>query len=227
MVAERGAGEAAALAQGTELDVGLHVTLSDGFALEHVRPLTDAGGRFRQHPAQAGLAYWFRQGLRPLVQREVEAQFRRFSSLRQPCSHVDGHQHLHIHPVVWRAVTRCCREYGVRWVRVPFEEWRPMGRVPVSRPIEWAAIRAVGGWCRRQALSEGLRVADRVYGLVLSGQMTEERLIATLRTLQSGVSEVYAHPGVNEDELDAVCSERVRDVIRKSGLILTGFSGVP
>lgn len=212
-----------------DLDVGLHLTLSGGRAAldhSHAPHLVSPSGRFRDDPAGAGLAYWFRRAIRLRIADEVRAQFDRFIATGLRCSHADGHQHLHVHPVVWDILIACCKDVGARWVRIPFEEWRPCGAVPSARRLEWLAMRALSRRCRRTAAALGLRYADRVCGHINSGRMSETCLLRTLEALGGGVTEVYLHPGASDPELHAVTSESVRQSIAEQDIRLTRFTAV-
>jgi predicted glycoside hydrolase/deacetylase ChbG (UPF0249 family) len=53
---------------------------------------------------------------------ELAAQFDIFKSTGLPLSHVDGHLHMHIHPVIFRDALELAAKYGARHMRVPVEE---------------------------------------------------------------------------------------------------------
>lgn len=112
--------EAAALvaaAQGGQVSLGLHVTLTGP-----IRPLTagmaEAGDRL---PALRSLiARAFAGRLDPAaVAAEVEAQFSAFiAAFGRPPDHVDGHQHVHVLPTVRPAVLEATRRHAPgAWLR--------------------------------------------------------------------------------------------------------------
>ena len=53
------------------------------------------------------------------LRREMEAQFERYAQTGLPWDHVDGHQHFHMHPTVFRHLLTLCDSYGVNRLRVP------------------------------------------------------------------------------------------------------------
>ena len=121
MVNEPSTAEAVELARANPgLAVGLHLALSDGLSvLGHGRipHLVNNAGRFRSSPAVAGMACIFSYAARKELGAEVEAQFSRFAATGLPFSHIDGHQHLHMHPVIWEVAIKQCEAHGVRRVR--------------------------------------------------------------------------------------------------------------
>lgn len=227
MVNEHAASDAIAMARDAPgLDVGLHLVLSGGLAaLTHweAPSLVDRSGRLRPGVVHAGVAYWFRRDLRRAVRTEVRAQFARFARSGLACTHVDGHLHLHMHPVVWDELCLACAGAGVPWIRLPCEEWRPSRNVPIGRRLEWTALRWLAPRCRRVAGRHGLRVADRVYGHVNSGFMDERCMISTLGRMTGKINEVYLHPGASDVERRTVVSESVREALAGSTASVATF----
>jgi hopanoid biosynthesis associated protein HpnK len=200
MVNEPAAAEAVALALGCPaLAVGLHLTLSCGKAAlpsGRIPRLVCPEGRFRADPARAGLVYFFSRAARRELTREVEAQFQRFAETGLPFSHVDGHQHLHMHPVVWDSVLTQCETHRVRRVRIPNEEFRPASpeRV-IGRRFEWLCFRALRRRCLRKLTGRGFFVPERVYGHLETGRMSARYLTGLLPRLGGQTNEIYLHPG--------------------------------
>lgn len=200
MVNEPAAAEAVEIARShPTLAVGLHVTLSEGHAaLSHrdIPHLTNNQQRFCDSPAAAGMVYFFSRAARQEVAREVEEQFRRFAMTGLSFSHVDGHRHLHLHPVVWDAVIAQCEAYGVRRIRIPYEEFRPATRERLAaRWLEWLVFRALRRRCLRRLQGRGFCVADRVYGHLETGCMNICYLLNLLEHLGGKTNEIYLHPG--------------------------------
>jgi hopanoid biosynthesis associated protein HpnK len=206
MVGEPGAVEAIRLAEANpSLAIGLHVVLSNGLCTlpaNSIPHLASSNGRFREDPAAAGMRMFFSSAARREVAQEVGEQFRTFAETGLPWSHVDGHQHLHMHPVVWDCVVRCCEEYGVRRIRIPYEEFIPVspGRL-AARRIEWLFFRVLRKRCLRSLRGKEFTVAERVYGHLETGSMTEEYVLELLGRLQGNTNEIYFHPGTPHAQL--------------------------
>lgn len=110
------AAEAAALRAMRPLgfQVGLHVTLTGGLP-----PATDAfGATFPALPALMAKAFG-RAITNAQAEREIEAQFHRFrNAFGAPPDFVDGHQHVHLLPVIRAAVIRLARKHAPKaWLR--------------------------------------------------------------------------------------------------------------
>lgn len=224
------------------LAVGLHLVVSDGRAVlppTQIPHLVDASGRFPDDPLRLGLRYAFNRAAQRELAAEVTAQFARFAATGLPLSHVDGHQHLHVHPVVFNLLLPLARQYGAHGVRVPADDlWLALrhDRRAAGARIGWAlGLGSMLGWCRRRARASGLAVAERVYGVFQSGQMTESYVMTVLRELRTPTAELYFHPslerlgetlGPNPGDLATLLSPAVRQVIAARGLCLATYASL-
>ncbi|MGB8698288.1 MAG: ChbG/HpnK family deacetylase, partial [Thermosynechococcaceae cyanobacterium] len=120
--------EAIALAQAhPDLAVGLHLVLVCGKSAlppERIPHLVDSQGQFPDNPTQAGLRYQFSPAARQELRLEIRAQLEQFRQTGLPLAHVDGHLHLHAHPVVLDILIDLAPEFGIRVIRLPYEELR-------------------------------------------------------------------------------------------------------
>lgn len=244
MVNERAAAEAVALAKANPaLAVGLHLVLVLGRAAlpHHELPhITDAHGHFTTSSFTAGIKYYFHPAARRELRREMRAQFERFAATGLPFSHVDGHTHLHQHPVIFTELIRLCEEFGVKRVRVVKGEMRLSLRLDRRRlPLKlvWGTVfNLLGKWCERQLRGRDFVQPQRVYGLLQSGDMNEAYLLGLIPRLPYTSTEIYAHPlAFDADEaarrenpggpreLQAFTSNRVRTAIQQSGFRLTTY----
>lgn len=218
----------------TGLSVGLHVTLCDGRAvLPHSRipGLTDRNGFFERNPSAAWIHY-MKPALLPQIAEEVDAQFSRLEKAGIRPTHVDGHHHIHMHPLIFEAVCRAASHRGVKWVRLPKESLSVVvrfrsaerGALPFA---EWAVFGVLGACNRRTALKYGMRSAGRLYGLSATGGVDEEYFLSILQGMRSPLSEFFIHPdegtAPGRAELAALTSRRVRDMMERQGIIPVGY----
>ncbi len=208
------------------LSVGLHLVMCDGRAASSpatIPDLADPDGRFPRDPAKVGLHLWSkRRRVRPQIEREIRAQIECFLETGMSLTHVDGHHHLHAHPVIFEILRRLMTEYDIPTVRLMYED-RLGGTL-------------TGGWIPRihAALVRWHRFRDaslpdgRVYGLRASGRVDEAYLLALLPRLRAERVEIYCHPGRGpggEREREALCSARVREAIERAGYALARGEG--
>lgn len=235
MVAGEAVEEAVALARATpSLAVGLHLVVVDGPAWlppDAIPHLVNGNGQLPNDPFRLGVRYGFSREAREELEREMAAQFAAFEATGLPLSHVDGHQHMHLHPTVLGLLLPLAARYGARGVRVPRDDlWLGLrhDRRRAGIKIEWSIV---FGFLNRRARSRlshyGLVAAQRVYGLMQSGHMDEAYVVKVLRQLRASNAELYFHPdsvpgteelGPNRGDLLTLLSPAVRRAIRELGL---------
>jgi len=244
MVNEPGFDEAVRiLRRNPRLSVGLHLTLSDGAAalpLDEIPSVVDCRGMFPESPARAGLRYLFRRKTWPLLEKEIGAQFGKFAATGLTCSHVNGHQHLHIHPIIFPMVLRHAQMHHVSGVRIPTEPLLldlAMDPRRLRSKLIWSLIfQTLGRWSRMSARRAGMHCPDQVFGLLRSKNMTEEYLLRLSPQLPRGTSEIFFHPstageqtahwdprGPNSRDLATLLSPRVREMIQEHGIALSSY----
>ena len=227
MVNEPGLDEAVALAkQNPKLGVGLHLTLLCGHAAlppEKIPGLANPRGEFSNNPVGAGFRYFFNRNLREPLRAEIHAQFARFHATGLPLDHVDGHLHLHLHPVVFGILMADAEKLGIqrmRFTRDCLARSRRMAsgrwfyRISHALIYEWLSHRA-----REPLRQRGIQHAQITFGLLQDSHVDEEYILKLLPELPPGDSELYSHPSLDEfkHEFDALVSPRVKEQINQLG----------
>lgn len=132
-----------------ELGVGLHFALTEGFsAQEKDTPL--ASGPDRRFFGRNSLIFKILTGAVSSadIRRELEAQYGRLCDLGIKPSHIDGHQHVHIYPAIFKVVAGFAREKGLP-LRLPYpqalrrESFRPDARYFYRGGKHWILSRLV------------------------------------------------------------------------------------
>lgn len=233
MVNERGFDEAVQLARrNPQLGVGLHLTLLQGHATlppEKIPGLVNARGEFSRRPVAAGWRYFFRRGLRNELRAEIRAQFEKFHATGLPLDHVNGHLHLHLHPVVFQILMEEAVPLGIRRMRLTRDcltRSRRMARGQWFYRISHAMIYAwLSQRARRPLRERGILHAEITFGLLQNARVNEEYVLALLPELPFGDSELYSHPSLDEfkHEFDALVSPRVKELVRERGIQLIRY----
>jgi len=229
------------------LAVGLHLVLVCGrgaLAPSEIPTLVDGAGNFPLSPVHAGLRYQFSARARGELRREIREQFRRFRATGLTLSHVDGHLHLHLHPIVMRMLAELSRDEAIPVVRLPFEELSTAWAIDRSAWITKLGWAAIFGRLRRfgekKLAAAGVGYADRVYGLFHTGRIDERYLLALLPRIAAKRVEIYAHPahelpgeprngppGAGPAELAALVSPRVKAAMQAGGYVPATFAAFP
>lgn len=213
------------------LDVGAHLVLIGGRALSTPgKPL----------PASVPQLLTAIAARRIRIYEELSAQVKRIEDAGFRLTHLDTHKHTHLAPPVLEAVVRIAEESGIRWVRRPFD-------LPLT------AARGGAPWLKR-ATSDGLKVVrarfhhvleqhhcrttDHFAGFQITGRFRTRELVALIRALPEGSTELMCHPGrataelraartrlkeSREQELAALTAPETRCALEESGVELVDY----
>jgi len=233
MVNEAGFDEALRLAkENPNLGVGLHLTLLCGKSAlppEKIPGLVNAHGEFSQNAVGAGLAYFFKRGLRNQLRAEIRAQFEKFRATGLQLDHVNGHLHLHLHPTIFKILMEDSETLGIRRLRLTrdcLSRSRRMSRGYFFYKVSHAAIfEFLSNRARKTLEQKKIRHAQITFGLLQNARVDENYILKLLPELPPGDSELYSHPSLDEfkHEFEALISPRVREQVKKLGIELIRY----
>jgi chitin disaccharide deacetylase len=216
------------------LGVGLHLVLVCGasvlppFKIPH---LANIQGSFSAHPVTAGLRYFFLPAAKQQLRREIDAQLEKFLATKLPCSHVDSHFHMHMHPAVFDIVLEAAEGFGIKHLRLPNEELSLHRRLSRRWPPDVLTAATFTLLYRRnvkRARARGFIFAERVYGLLQTNRLDEAYLCDLLQHLGGETNEIYCHPDTatvcGKGELHALLSPNVKQTMARLGLKLTNYA---
>ncbi len=183
--------------------VGIHLNLTSGPAMRTAPgALTDQEGRF------LGAGVVWRDGLlRRLPVEEVEcelaAQIEKVRDLGIAISHVDGHHHIQVLPQVGPIVARLCRKYQIAAVRLPHTSGRHLS---LANRLKWQLVNYLAGKVRGVFRTQGLYMTDHFVAWYGGGGGAVADLQRVLASIETGVTEIAVHPGIDDAELAALDS---------------------
>jgi len=233
MVNEPGCAEAVRLAQeNPRLGTGLHLTLLMGhsaMAPAAIPGLVNARGEFSNSPVGVGMNYFFKGKLRSQLRAEIHAQFEKFHATGLKLDHVNGHLHLHLHPVIFSILMEDAGKLGIRHLRLTRDclarsrrmaSGRWFYRVSHAGIYEWLSNRA-----RRPLEQRGIRHAQITFGLLQDSHVDEDYILKLLPELPAGDSELYSHPSLDKfkHEYEALVSPRVKALVAAQGIQLIRY----
>jgi chitin disaccharide deacetylase len=122
-------------------------------------------------------------------------------------THLDTHKHTHLLPPVLNAVARLSKEFGIPWVRRPFD--LPIGAKGVSwkKRVVSHSLSLLRARFHRVLEENDCRTTDHFAGFQITGNYDAPELARLIRLLPEGTTEFMCHPGLCTDELRA---ERTR-----------------
>lgn len=225
------------------LGVGLHLNLTDGLPVSRpaeIPSLVDGEGRLLGYRAFS-LRLLSGRLVRSELRREIDAQLDRLEGAGITPTHIDGHRHIHLLPVLFDLVAAAAEQHGIEVVRCPAGlggRAAPAG-IPSARALGFVAF----GRLHYGRLSDrGLRTADTFLGATAQaspGLLREAA--ARLADLPAGLTEWVVHPGEvdaelvfvddylwrREEELTFLRSAEAHEAVAAAGLSLVNFRGEP
>jgi hypothetical protein len=216
------------------LGVGLHLTLLMGHSAlppEKIPGLVNARGEFSNSPSASGMSYFFKRSLREQLRAEIHAQFEKFHATGLPLDHVNGHLHLHLHPVIFKILMEDADQLGITHLRLTRDclaRSRRMARghwfyrVSHAAIFEWLSSRAREPLRRRENSPRANHLRPAA-GFPRGRGIHFEAAAGTA----AGDSELYSHPSLDKfkHEFDALVSPRVKEQIEKLGIRTDSLPG--
>jgi predicted glycoside hydrolase/deacetylase ChbG (UPF0249 family) len=130
------------------------------------------------------------------IERELRSQFEWFLDHHGQPTHVCGHHHIHVHPVVAPVLAALFDRYGISFVRIPSEPVPPFGfEIEEAQSREIAAISKQAEAARSLFAAHGVQSTGHFRGLALQGNASNRNLRHILSRLPEGVTELMVHPG--------------------------------
>ena len=115
---------------------------------------------------------------------------------------LDGHQHIHLVPLVLDVVLQ---QHGIRWIRttseplpsnLPLKLW--LSAVLDGGLIKWLVLQLLTALARPRLRAAGIATNPRFAGVLFTGRMAGEPLEAAIGALKDG-DLVLAHPAAADD----------------------------
>lgn len=216
------------------LSVGLHLVLVCGQSVlspQEIPNLVDHAGNFLDDPMRAGLNYQFNQAARKELSLEIRAQLEKFQETGLLMSHLDGHLHLHSHPVILGIINNLAAEFQIKIVRLPKEELRftlDIDRSHFFTKVIWSSVfRQLRRYGEKLLTTQKIIFTDRVYGLLATGKISEDYLLQLIPKIQANFTEIYSHPDHSLTsgslELKALLSSKVLNCLEENKFELINF----
>jgi predicted glycoside hydrolase/deacetylase ChbG (UPF0249 family) len=216
------------------LDIGCHLVLIGGKSL-----VTGTAYPVSVPQLVSALA---RRDIRPYD--ELRAQIQKIVDAGLRPTHLDTHKHTHLAPPVLDAVARLAEEFGIHWVRRPFDF--PLnalrGAVPAMKRVTSDMLGLLRARVHRALARHGCRTTDHFAGFQLTGRFHVKELVELITILPEGSTEFMCHPGrcgealraartrlkeSRERELEALVAPAVKEALALNGVELVNYTGLP
>jgi hopanoid biosynthesis associated protein HpnK len=221
-----------ALRAAPDLDVGVHLTLvGEAPLLSPDRlPTLAPDGRLPDHFGGLFLRVMLGRIREAEIEEEMSAQVARARDAGLRVSHLDSHQHVHLHPALLPVVLRVARRFGIGAVRAA-------ARVGPWRRFRPALVGLAARLGRGRLRAAGVRTPDSLVGIAETGRLDEAGLRAVVAALPEGTSELVCHPGSGDgaiasaygwgfrwdEETAALTGAAVRETLRREAVQLIAY----
>ena len=197
------------------LELGLHVNLTEGppqAGPGNVPRLVDRRGYLRR----SFLEYYWALPRQPELLKETEievrAQFEKAVQSGLALNHVNGHQHIHMIPAVFKMVCRIMSDYGIKYIRIPsepfffspcFHDTRHM--ICNLNLLKFLLLRRLSLRAIETMKTFKLKWVGCFVGILYTGRMSLEAFDQAIKKLQQrnlDAAEVLFHPADINHEKD-------------------------
>jgi len=135
-----------------------------------------------------------------LAEEEFRRQIEKLFQNSITPTHLDGHNHIHVHPRLIPIILRLTEEYSIRWIRLPRD---PLHWSGINRTMQKLILNAVRGF-DALLIKHRLRYLAHFHGFSEGGRINRPVLLQILGRLRPGLNELMCHVGAEND--DPPCS---------------------
>lgn len=211
-----------------KLGVGVHLNLTTGRPLSGNKSLCNEKGEFNHNNLRRllkrDISVWD-------IENELRMQIRKVKESNIKITHLDGHKHIHVLPKVRKVIVKLAKEYGIKYVRLPYERYTDITHFSLKKyAVNFSARTSSKLWERH-----GLVYPDNFLGTTYTGKANPQNLYKLISAVKHGVNEIMVHPGLydksieskltisREIELRALISPDIRQSISKFYIRLINF----
>jgi predicted glycoside hydrolase/deacetylase ChbG (UPF0249 family) len=227
------------------LEVGLHLSIVEGYSLSGGKSLLDRKEYFPGRPCLHRhwtvflVAYLRGHILKVELENEMRAQIEAFLRIGGSIPFLNSTQHLHLLPGIHDVILSLCEEYKIPWIRMLISGEKMTFSI---RGVQMEILRRFGKKLanRAQCSNIALSFPDVFLGFEEGGTLSEEKLLKLIDQVKPGITELMTHPGREssflrtrlrgyknfswESELRALISPAVINRIKERNIRLCGFS---
>ncbi len=206
--------------------IGVHLNITDGKPVSGISGLDfllNKNNAFTGSHIKALSRIFFHQNRLLSVKTEFKEQIKKLQDTGLKISHIDSHGHVHMFPCLFDIVTELAEEFKIKFIRIPkenlysdayFFRWKSL---ILSRFSNSALLKIK---------QKTLRCADNFSGITGVGNLTKEKLAGLLQKIDYGLTEIVVHPGMGQEELQAVTNREIMEQIKNNNIELVNFSQI-
>ncbi|MBI5143755.1 MAG: ChbG/HpnK family deacetylase, partial [Candidatus Omnitrophica bacterium] len=221
-------------------EIGAHLSLTETKPLSDpstVPSLITRDNKFHKNHNKFLIKFLLKTLKREHIYIELKNQLNELKKTGLQIINLSSHEHIHMLPEMLDIFVRLAKEYDIPTIRYPHKD-TVLQKFDINRHYRYLVLSYFDKGIESILKNSGTRHADHFLGFLYSGRLREDTLIDMLKSLNDGTTELVCHPGflgpeildryrfhVNcEEELSALTSQRVKNLIRDEGIKLTTYS---
>ena len=200
-----------------ELDLGLHLTLTNGKAVlshKELPLLTDENGMFKNGFVRLCLLALLKpKAFQKEVEAETEAQILKAKELGLKLCHIDSHRHVHMIPLIFNVVVKLQKKYEIDRVRIINEN--AVMTLKTNKNLSFLFDGALIKYCLLKffCILNSERSKTYFYTMLYTCKLSKEHFIKVFVPRGFDAVEIMIHPNIIERD-----QKNVQDVWDKSML---------
>lgn len=233
-----------------KLNAGVHLDLTEGKHLSKVKNNSIINNDRFFGVGTIILKAFLKRLNKEDIEEEFSEQIERFKRRGIRPTHVDTHQYVHMIPIIFDAVAEVAKKYRIKALRVSSEDFSTrIYKLPnesvmsLFRPDVFKSIfiSTLSNVSKTKLKKYGLKTTDNFFGIA---RVNSKNVLASfeniIKNLASGTSEIMCHPGYydkevekfsyyakqREDELSALTSPRIKELIKQYKIKLISFKDI-
>lgn len=222
------------LKQNKNLDIGIHVNLTEFRPLTRAKTLTGKNGKFIKKTRW--FEGYYKNADKKEIEKEIEEQITKTISSGLKIAHLNGHNHIHIFPKVIDAVVKLAKKYKISYIRLPIDA---NNKNYSNQKNFLSIISKFSKKARNKILKNKLKTTNDFYGILNMHDMDFGKLLAIISSIKNGTNELMVHPAYTngkgdifhqstqrEKEIQLLTSTKIKQLVKKRGINLTNFSNI-
>ena len=187
-------------------EVGVHLTLTGGFTpctenKADIKSILNEKDVFASDYAALTAKYFQRKLNIVELYLELRNQVKAVKEKGFEITHLDGHEHINMLPLILKITIRLALEFDVPYIRLSREKIDMAKKeFKMKDLVRLAALRLFSAGGEKAIKKEGISCNDNFLGHFHAGRMNEDILKHMLENIPEGLTELAFHPAIRDEE---------------------------
>ncbi len=188
--------------------IGLHLDFTFGKAvsIKEKSLITDDNGYFNKGFIHIlYLSIIKSKQLQSLVAQEIKSQIELLQQIISTPTHIDGHQHIHMIPLIWKTLDKINQQYKIpriRFINESIFRWQILNIFNIKNTAKLILLKILGFFCKNKC--------DLYFVSILNTCKISNKIISTYKVPKKYKKiEIMIHPGDSKIDRNNQSKERI------------------